>query len=108
MSPPKPWQALRRHLALKSLSARDLADRSGLSKSFIEHLIAGRRNPSDRTVKQLADVLEVSIDALCPDLAAQSGDPTALLQIQQELGDMKERVDRLILAHSAQQKQEVA
>lgn len=108
MSPPKPWQALRHHLALKSLSARDLADRSGLSKSFIEHLIAGRRNPSDRTVKRLADALEVSIDVLRPALAARPGDPATLLQIQQELGAMKERVDELVLAHPALQKQEVA
>lgn len=109
MSPPQPWLALRHHRTQKNLSVPELAELAGLSKSYLEHLEAGRRgNPRPRTLNALATALEVTVSELRADYALDPAGPQALLQLQKELGVLRERVDQIVSAHPALQDQEVA
>ena len=55
----------------KGYTSMDLANRSNLSKSYIEELERGdKKNPSFSTVEKLADALNVMIDDLRKPLIA--------------------------------------
>lgn len=46
------------------LSRRDLADRSGVSYPYVSQIETGDRDPSLRTMRKLAEVLEVPVEQL--------------------------------------------
>ncbi len=49
----------------QQLTQKELADKAGLSKSFISEVVRGRRNPNDEQQKQIADALKASVKSLC-------------------------------------------
>lgn len=61
------------------ISQAELAQRAGLSKSYVAMLETGRRpNPSRTTVEALADALGVRLDQIaveCPDREESEGGP---------------------------------
>jgi transcriptional regulator with XRE-family HTH domain len=49
---------------LEKATQKELAIRVGISQSHLSLILAGKRNPSLRVAKKLADVLGVTIDSL--------------------------------------------
>ena len=56
--------AVRRHRELLRLSQEDLADRSGLDRTYISGVERGVRNPTLQVMQKLADSLGVDLDVL--------------------------------------------
>lgn len=56
--------AVRRHRELLRLSQEDLADRSGLDRTYISGVERGIRNPTLQVMQKLADALGVDLDVL--------------------------------------------
>jgi transcriptional regulator with XRE-family HTH domain len=54
-------QALRRQRRVLKLTQDDLADRSGLHRTYISELERGIRNPSLLNIEKLAEALELSL-----------------------------------------------
>jgi len=48
----------------QQLTQRELAEKAGLSKSFISEVVRGRRNPTDEQQKQIAEALKTSVKSL--------------------------------------------
>lgn len=70
--------AVRRHRELLRLSQEDLADRSGLDRTYISGVERGIRNPTLQVMQRLADALGVGLDVLFATAreCAVSGDGT--------------------------------
>jgi len=58
--------ALRRLRELRSLSQRELANRSGVDVSTINRLEKGIRKPWPRTLRKLAETLDIPVEELVP------------------------------------------
>lgn len=101
-SPPKPWRTLRQHRLAVPLSVAQLAEKAGLSTSYVEHLEAGRRGGSVRTVAKLAAALNVLPAELRPDHALNPDAPTVLAGLAAELGALGERIESLQRLHDDQ------
>lgn len=56
--------AVRRHRELLRLSQEDLADRSGLDRTYISGVERGVRNPTLQVMQRLADALGADLDVL--------------------------------------------
>jgi len=56
--------AVRRHRELLRLSQEDLADRSGLDRTYISGVERGIRNPTLQVMQRLADALGIDLDVL--------------------------------------------
>lgn len=56
--------AVRRHRELLRLSQEDLADRSGLDRTYISGVERGVRNPTLQVMQKLADALGADLDVL--------------------------------------------
>jgi len=54
--------ALRKIRELRSLSQRELADKSGVDASTINRLEKGMRKPWPRTLRKLADTLDIPVE----------------------------------------------
>jgi transcriptional regulator with XRE-family HTH domain len=48
----------------KKFTQKDLAEKTGISRSFIGDIESGRTMPNDETLKKIADALEVSVEYL--------------------------------------------
>lgn len=66
MTTPKPWRELQTFLDRDGITQRMLAKRSGLSPSYINDLIHGRRNPNGHVRKTIADALNLPPFMLIP------------------------------------------
>ena len=62
------WKSLIRYRELKGWSKAQLAEKSGLSQTYIGELEAGKKQPTVRTVNKLAKALGVTVEALIDDL----------------------------------------
>ncbi|UJB19201.1 MULTISPECIES: helix-turn-helix domain-containing protein [Lysobacter] len=70
--------AVRRHRELLRLSQEDLADRSGLDRTYISGVERGVRNPTLQVMQKLADALGIDLDVLfatARECAAAAGKP---------------------------------
>lgn len=56
--------AVRQHRLLLRLSQEDLADRSGLDRTYISGVERGIRNPTLQVMQKLADALGIRLDVL--------------------------------------------
>lgn len=56
--------AVRRHRELLRLSQENLADRSGLDRTYISGVERGIRNPTLQVMQKLADALGVDLDVM--------------------------------------------
>ena len=48
----------------QQITQKELADKAGLSKSFISEVVRGRRNPNDEQQKQIAEALKTSVKSI--------------------------------------------
>lgn len=92
---PKPWRSLRHVMKTKGMTINELAESAGLSKSYVDHLLAGSRNPSSRTVKRLATALDVPVEHLRADFAANPGSVEQLQQLREQAAVLAEQIDTL-------------
>jgi transcriptional regulator with XRE-family HTH domain len=82
----------------RGLTQEDLSERSGLHYTYIGGIERGERNPSLKSMKRVADALEVELDDLCI-VHHRKGDTETsrlLSQINRALIDKDVRVLRLI------------
>jgi transcriptional regulator with XRE-family HTH domain len=56
--------AIRKHRELIRLSQEELADRSGLDRTYISGIERGRRNPTIKILQKVADALGVNLDVI--------------------------------------------
>lgn len=104
MSPPTspepiPWRSLRHYRKnVADISVTELADRAGLSKSYVEHLEAGRRNPRPQTVTRLAEALGTTAEKLRADLAENPTAEAQLAELTQEVEVLAERIKQVTSA----------
>lgn len=56
--------AVRRHRELLKLSQEELADRSGLDRTYISGVERGVRNPTVQVMQKLAEALGADLDVL--------------------------------------------
>lgn len=59
---------LRHHRKQQSLTSKQLHELSGLSKSYIDYLEHGERNPSAETIKILATALNIDASIFVQEL----------------------------------------
>ena len=93
-------ERLRTARELKGFSQTDLAKKTDLQPSAISHFENNRRSPSFDNLKQLADVLGVTVDYLL----GRSEEPTTVnIDIQMLFRDFKQmsEADRKILTEMA-------
>ena len=64
-----PRDRVKRLLALRGLTARNLADRLGVTEGHLSQVLAGLR-PYKSTQCRIAEVLNVPVDLIWPDKAA--------------------------------------
>ena len=51
-------------LATRHMTRQDLADKSGVSKSFLSMMASGKANPSLRVMEAIAEALEIPLPTL--------------------------------------------
>jgi transcriptional regulator with XRE-family HTH domain len=94
-----PWRSLRHYRKnVAGISVAELARRANLSKSHIEHLEAGRRNPRKQTVERLAKALGVTADKLRADLADNPAAKQELDDLRQQVAVLSERIEHVAAA----------
>jgi len=65
---------LKKIMAEKSLTTAELAQKSGLSETYIRDLLADKKSPTLRTVAKLAEALKTTPGHLLPTAKKASGE----------------------------------
>jgi transcriptional regulator with XRE-family HTH domain len=91
-----PWRSLRHYRKnVAGISVAELARRAKLSKSHIEHLEAGRRNPRKQTVERLAKALGTTAEKLRADMVENPAAEDQLAALTERLEVLTEQVKQV-------------
>lgn len=76
---------------IKGLSLRDIAEKSGLSASFIGQVERNETSPSMRSIKNITDALGIKLADILIDIENQEEEPTNVVTLEQ-----RRRVENLL------------
>lgn len=77
----------------KKFTQKNLADKTGLSRSFIGDIESGRTAPNDETLKKIADALEISPEYLQSDTVESQ--PGEIDKLDEELKALYPKIKKL-------------
>lgn len=91
-APPVPWWSLQKAIRQARLTQVKLAERSGLSKTYIGYLASGERRPNADLIALLAGALDVTVEELSEGVCLTTS-PAEMLN---EIDDLVEVLDSRI------------